>query len=624
MVSSNSSISAPLLDADDVGYFRLRGHVGGLDRSFLIGPGEHLVGSLVSCDIALPVTGVSRRHAQLQVTAEGVAVRDLGSRNGTTLNGDTVKEGLAKSGDRLRFGPVWLGLQAVARDDVRLAVDLHAGRAAPATATSIRAGVGNRLEHLADIITDDRGPDRHRLMLLLVEDLGCIGGALLLAQRDMQAGEPWVETTAGLPMEAPTRRIDDSSANLPAPLDMLLRRLLEEAPPGIVTSDRQPYADAMLLLAVHHDGDGEVHGLALWGESSVLGEGTAAWLRASLQLLVGVETRQLQADDAVPARHPLVTPYGHVRGTSAAMRRLYQQIAARAADADPVCLIGEPGTGKSDLVQALHLTSRRRGPLHLIDAVDVLDGLAPSFDTPSGNVPGTLVIDRVDELSTQQLANLRTRLEQTQHPNLRQPVLTLRIPLDTAPLTAIDEATLRWTGAPLIVPPLRERPEDIPRLIVNFLRAAVEDSAQQVAGLTVHALDRLCAYPWPGNVRELAHEVQRLVYHGTGGQPIDSTALSPPVRQGRVRAHVPDPRVSALGIETVEASSVSAISAIGSDTFAPGQDLALMPQLDDLARRMIRIALRRSGGDEAQAAKQLGMSRFALWWRMRQLGIRAR
>jgi transcriptional regulator of acetoin/glycerol metabolism len=113
----------------------LRGEVGGLVRSFLLAAGRNVVGSDADCAVILPVRGVSRRHALLEVGREGAALHDAGSRNGTFLAGVRVREAPVLPGDEIRFGPVALRLERVAAEDARLAIDLTTG-ATPAPAPS--------------------------------------------------------------------------------------------------------------------------------------------------------------------------------------------------------------------------------------------------------------------------------------------------------------------------------------------------------------------------------------------------------------------------------------------------------------------------------------------------------
>ena len=100
--------------------YRLRGRVGEDDRRFPLAPGENPVGGSRSNAVALPVHGVSRRHAMLRLASDGLTVEDLASKNGTFVNGRPVARSPVEAGDDLRFGPVTLRLEAVTAEDAEL------------------------------------------------------------------------------------------------------------------------------------------------------------------------------------------------------------------------------------------------------------------------------------------------------------------------------------------------------------------------------------------------------------------------------------------------------------------------------------------------------------------------
>ncbi len=111
--------------------YRLRGEVGGLVRAFPLAAGRNRVGSDAGCDVVLPVRGVSRRHAAVEVGREGLSVSDESSRNGTFLAGARVEAARLAPGDEVRFGPVTLRVERVEAEDAELAIDLAAGATPP-------------------------------------------------------------------------------------------------------------------------------------------------------------------------------------------------------------------------------------------------------------------------------------------------------------------------------------------------------------------------------------------------------------------------------------------------------------------------------------------------------------
>jgi transcriptional regulator with PAS, ATPase and Fis domain len=113
--------------------------------------------------------------------------------------------------------------------------------------------------------------------------------------------------------------------------------------------------------------------------------------------------------------------------------------------------------------------------------------------------------------------------EGTRHGSLQSPPADVRlIAATTQDLrqmvragTFREDVFQRLNGMPITVPPLRERPTDIPLLVGHFLAQYNRELSRQVPGLTAAALAVLCAYAWPGNVRELKHVMRRLVMRGT-------------------------------------------------------------------------------------------------------------
>jgi transcriptional regulator with PAS, ATPase and Fis domain len=157
----------------------------------------------------------------------------------------------------------------------------------------------------------------------------------------------------------------------------------------------------------------------------------------------------------------------------------------------------------------------------------------------------------------------------------------------------------RVAGYVLQVPPLRERKEDVPALVTDFVRGFARETGKNVRGVTVKALHALTEYAWPGNVRELQHEVRRLVYLCPDGQAIESNMISEHILRSPGGAEAGPP--------------------------GPGEPPTVSLDLEDnLARlegRLIREALGRAGGNRTQAARLLGISRNGLAIKMERLAI---
>lgn len=614
--------------------FRLRGEVGGAQRTFLLTTGVHLVGSHPGCDLVLPGRGVSRHHAELTVGDSGVAVRDLGSKNGIRIAGRRCAGGGLGPGDRLAVGGVKLVLEEVDEGDRRLAIELPAGGGAPAAEAravseatpfvgSLAWGAGLALldEALAHLAAPR--PDLGAALATLAGGLGARGACL---SRCAGGGEPLViaswgrlDATGGGPAGDPTARPPTPEPPSPGEIRPLTGSGLADGFAGARLGSR----------------DGDLV-LAFWGLSP---SGTAAvrpLLRTALRLL-DVFAPDLPGGPAPPAakgagaapgspdgvgdKPELRFPPGYVTGTSPAMTALHRQIRAIAGTGLPVLLRGETGVGKEMVARTVHLSSRRAGPLVTVNCAaipaELLEaemfgigkGVASGVDRRRGRFReadgGTLFLDEVGEMPPPLQAKLLRALESGEvHPVGRRPVaVDVRLVAATnadleAQVAAGDlrsDLYYRLAGCVLEVPPLRARREDVPPLVERFVARAAEAAGKKVRGVTWSALERLAAHPWPGNVRQLRHEVERLVHLCGEAGVIDSTLLP--------------------------AALVAATGADLDDELAAADSLRLADHVGPLERRLAEEALRRTGGNRTRAAELLGLSRNGLAYKLKTLGL---
>lgn len=311
-------------------------------------------------------------------------------------------------------------------------------------------------------------------------------------------------------------------------------------------------------------------------------------------------------------------------GSSPAIRRVIEQIEKIAASPDTtVLLTGETGVGKEVCARMLHRLSGKDGaPFVAVDCASLPGNLAESllFGHQRGAFTGaeqdragameeagdgTLLLDEIGELGALQsklLRVLETRV--FQRVGSMKP-LALRARVVAA--TNMDLAAKVRTGQfrqdlyqrlcvfPIGVPPLRQRREDVIDLANHFLSLFARRLERRIAPLDGKVAERLLAYDYPGNVRELKNIIERAVILAEGGR-IETR-------------HLPQ-RV--LNRSTEAAAFTESVPL----DFRPGLDT-----LDDLEKRMIIHALRRSGGVKAAAARLLGLSRFQLMRRMERHGI---
>jgi len=390
-----------------------------------------------------------------------------------------------------------------------------------------------------------------------------------------------------------------------------LKALREKLPdlPVIMMSGRAGLSDAVKAtqLGAHNFLE-----KPLTPEGVLLSVGTALELRRARR-----EAEALRAELGLS---------GEMVGTSPAMQRLRELIARVAPTDSRVLVSGESGTGKELVAAAIHAGSARRDqsfirvncaalPRDLVES-EMFGHERGAFTGASerriGRFElahhGTLLLDEVGDLGPEAQAKLLRAIEAREIERLGG---AKPIPVDVRIIAATNKALqkaaregafredllFRLNVIPIDVPPLRERPSDIPALVAHFAalfrirtgRASTEWSADAIAQLQRH--------PWPGNVRELANIVERLVilYPGLRITPREVGQVLPDVEESSVRhAQLPD---------------------------ADQLETSLVEMLDEYERLLITRALAASNGNIAEAARRLKTDRPNLYRRMKRLGI---
>jgi DNA-binding NtrC family response regulator len=302
-------------------------------------------------------------------------------------------------------------------------------------------------------------------------------------------------------------------------------------------------------------------------------------------------------------------------GDSPAIRDIRQTI-ERVAPSDAAVLVtGEHGTGKEVVAGWLHARSERRTrALVTMNAGGLAEGLAES--ELFGHVKGAFTDARFDRIGCFEVADEGTLfLDEIANMPVRLQAKLLRV-LQTGEVQRVGSSRLRYVNVRMLsatnadlaaeiaagrfredllyrlntvvvhVPPLRDRLEDIEPLARHFLGRYAARYRKPLTGLDAEALATLKAHRWPGNVRELAHTIERAVLMA------DAEAPSLAARHLGLQ-----PRGSAPAGEPVS--------------------------LEEAERLFIEKVLARHGGDVRLAARQLGMSRSALYRRLQQYGVRS-
>jgi DNA-binding NtrC family response regulator len=299
--------------------------------------------------------------------------------------------------------------------------------------------------------------------------------------------------------------------------------------------------------------------------------------------------------------------YGIV-GRSRVIQDVIRQAERVAESKSTVLVMGETGTGKELLARAIHdRSSQRNMPLIKVNCAAIPDTLLESelFGHVRGAFTGantskkgkfaladggTIFLDEIGTMSPSLQAKLLRVLqerefeplgaERSQKVDVRVIAATNR---DIKRLVEdgrfLEDLYYRLNVIPLVLPPLRERREDVPVLVEHFLRKHAQRSGRHVTEIRDDALQRLMAYDWPGNVRELENTIERAVVL-SGGPVIEADDITMPGIAGTSSAGLPS--------------------------------LQLRSNVEWAERQSVQQALVRAGGVKKDAAALLGISQRAL------------
>ncbi len=348
--------------------------------------------------------------------------------------------------------------------------------------------------------------------------------------------------------------------------------------------------------------------------------------RALRQRALAFEVRALRAraggvpagsDDAPDDAEP------ELIGRGAAMRAVFKAIGLASATDASVLIVGESGTGKELVAAALHRHSARSaGPFIRVNCGALPEGLIESelfghergaftgadrqrpgrFERAEG---GTIFLDEVGELPVSAQAKILRVLQrrefervggtETLRSDARVISATHRdLPREVAAGRFREDLYYRLNVARIVIPPLRDRPEDIPPLADAILRRAERRHGWGELSISPEALAAICDRPWPGNVRQLENALARAAIASRGRAILPEHLDADPEAE-------PDPMAPPAG--------------------EPAGTLPLRALLAEVERRAIRRALSACGGNRTQTAERLGISRRQLFDKIREYDL---
>ncbi len=353
-----------------------------------------------------------------------------------------------------------------------------------------------------------------------------------------------------------------------------------------------------------------------------------------LMISRALEVRKLEAQ-VEDLKTELTTRYrfANIVGMSAKMNSVFQMMHRIARVDGTVLITGESGTGKELVARAVHFNGLRKDrpfvvvncgaiPRDLIESeffghtkgafTDAKSEKTGKFELAQ---KGTIFLDEVAELSPEAQAKLLRALGEKEIVKVGG---TKTIPVDVRVIAAtnkrLDEEVkegrfredlyFRLAVLSLHLPPLRERPEDIPLLCEHFLKKYGVELKKTIHGISETALEHLCGYAWPGNVREL----ENVIYESmvlSDDLRLDEEDLPPRIKTHYAKA---DLDIARRGLEEIS-------SAEGALKRAAQQ------AAEQAEKSLIEKAMIEANGNKTLAAKILGVSRKTLFNKIKSLGI---
>ncbi|HOF08887.1 MAG TPA: sigma-54 dependent transcriptional regulator [Opitutaceae bacterium] len=329
--------------------------------------------------------------------------------------------------------------------------------------------------------------------------------------------------------------------------------------------------------------------------------------------------------------------FEHIVGHSQKLKAVIDQVRLVAPSKATILVEGESGTGKELIAQAIHQASgRARGPFIAVHCAALSENLLESeifghergaftgaverrvgrFESAEG---GTLFLDEIGEISASTQVKLLRFLETKAIERVggNKPI-ELDVRLVAATNRNLEQMVragkfredlfFRLNVVRLVMPPLRERTDDVPLLLTHFLKFFADENGVPAPTIEPGALRTLQSYGWPGNIRELRNFAENTVVLHRGGK-VTEYELDP-----KFRSVVTSPLYTAGASTAPEPVATTAPSAAGAQPEGAAPSLSVEAN----EKRLLREALIKARGNRTQAAQLMGISRRTLHRKLAQ------
>jgi transcriptional regulator with GAF, ATPase, and Fis domain len=598
---------------------------------FLLGDEEAVIGRDVAATVCVNSRSASRRHCMVRRNGDQYLIKDLGSSNGTLVNGLPITECILRHGDRIAISDALFVFSA----DQAAELSLHADVTESRDAEALEFATIQQAEPLY------RNPQRLLASMQSQKQANHVQALLEINRKAATLREPEELEQALLDAAFQLTHAESAAVMLFEQLDasantVLGRHRSPMASPVVQVSQTVVHRvlnEQVAVLARNTGADKalkDVASLAAGGNQSILcvpllahgrslgvlylaiRNSAQAFDETHLETMTGVaavvglslanafDFQRMRAQASL-----LRTALEHDRpmiGESPAMQKIYDIIARVAPAETTVLLLGESGTGKEVAARTLHRNSRRAEKAFVaVNCATLGDNLLESelfghekgaftgavglkkglLETADG---GTVFLDEVAELPLTVQAKMLRVLQEREFSRLgsTRPIkVNVRLIAATnkdlraavAAGSFREDLWHRLNVVALRMPPLRERREDIPLLANFFLARSSQRCERRVLGMTAEARELIQQYDWPGNVRELENAIERAVVLGSDSE-IQVNDLPETIWEGAPAA--------------------------------PGS-LTYHAALSEAKKKIVTQALESTGGNYTEAARRLGV-----------------